>query len=95
MLVPQVYLEEHIRLLRDHVAGKLVELVVNLDELGSSDWEAPGIKTVIAPSSVREEDVYHSASRRHRRTTLFACLFAAGDCLTPMIVTGSAIRRSL
>jgi hypothetical protein len=45
MLVPRVYLEEYIRLLttlHTHVARKCGELVFNLDELGSSDWEDPG-----------------------------------------------------
>jgi hypothetical protein len=95
MLVPRVYLEEHIRTLHAHVAGKFAELVFNLDELGSADWEDRKIKKVIASSSVRKEDVFHAVSRRHRHTTLLACLSAAGDSLTPMIVTASAIRPSL
>jgi hypothetical protein len=95
MLVPRVHLEEHIGLLHTHVAGKCGELVFNLDELGSSDWEVRRIRKVIAPSIVRKEDVYHSVSRRHRHVTLLTCLSAAGDSLTPMIITGSAIRPSL
>jgi hypothetical protein len=37
MLEPRVSLEDHIRSLHRHVAGKFAELVFNLDELSSAD----------------------------------------------------------
>jgi hypothetical protein len=37
VIVPRVYLEEHIQLAKLVIAGKFSELVFNLDEIGSSD----------------------------------------------------------
>jgi hypothetical protein len=95
MAVPRAYLEEHIRVLETHIAGKLAELVFNLDELGSADWEARKAKKVIAPANVRREDAHHPVSRRHRRTTLLVCVSAAGDAPTPLLITGSPIPETL
>jgi hypothetical protein len=95
MLVPRIDLEDHIRTLRIHFAGKFTELVFNLDELDSAEWEDRNVRKVITPSSVHREDMYHSVSKCHDHMTLLACLSAAGDSLTPMIVTASAIHLSL
>jgi hypothetical protein len=95
MAVPRAYLDEHINVLKTHLAEKVAELVFDLDELGSSDWEDRKVKKIIAPSAVRKEDVHHAVSRRHRHVTLLACVSAAGDALTPLIVTTNAIRDSL
>jgi hypothetical protein len=54
-----------------HVTGKCAELVFNLDELGSADWEDRKVKKVVASAVVRKEDVYHSVSRRHRYMTFW------------------------
>jgi hypothetical protein len=95
MAVLRTYLEDHIRVLEKHIAGKLAELVFNLDELGSADWEDRRAKKVIAPANVRREDVHHPVSRRHRHTTILACVSAAGDALTPLLITGSPIPETL
>jgi hypothetical protein len=34
------------------VAGKFAELILNVDELGSADWEDGTVKRVIAPAGV-------------------------------------------
>jgi hypothetical protein len=93
--VPRVQLEEHIQTMKVHVAGKFSELVFNLDELGSADWEDCKAKKVVVPADVRKEDVYHAVSRRHRHVTLLACVSPAGDALTPMLITGNPILESL
>ena len=95
LTVPRVQLEEHIQTMKIHVAGRFSELIFNLDELGSADWEDRKVKKVIVPADVRKEDVYHAVSRRHRHVTLLACVSAAGDALTPMLITGNTIRESL
>jgi hypothetical protein len=94
MAVPRACLEEHIRVLETHIPGKLAELVFNLDELGSADWEDPKAKRVIAPANVRREDVYHPVSRRHRHTMLLVYVSAAGDALSLLLITGSPIPES-
>jgi hypothetical protein len=78
-----------------HLTGKVGELVLNLDELGSADWEDRKPKKVIAPAAVRKEDVYHPASRRHRHATLLACVSASGDALTSLIITAAPVRDAL
>jgi hypothetical protein len=39
MTIPRVYLEQHIATMKNHVAGKYFEMIFNLDEVGSSEWE--------------------------------------------------------
>jgi hypothetical protein len=95
MAVPRAYLDEHIHILKIHVVGKVVELVFNLDELGSADWEDRKVKKIIAPAGVAKRDVYHPVSRRHRHMTLLACVSAAGDALTPLVITASPVIASL
>jgi hypothetical protein len=56
--VPTSQLEEHLHVLQVHLAGRCGELVFNLDELGSADWENPNMTKVIAPAAVRKDDVF-------------------------------------
>jgi hypothetical protein len=63
MIVPQAHLEEYIQLAKLVIAGMFSELVLNLDEVGSSDWEDRRPKKVIVPRSVSPDDVYRSVSR--------------------------------
>lgn len=95
LLVPRAYLEQHIDNMKMIVQGKFSELVFNLDEVGSSDWEDQKPKKVIVPYSVKDEDVYHSVTRRYKHLTLLACVSAAGDALTPMVITSNAIKNSI
>jgi hypothetical protein len=39
MIVPRADLEDHIEFAKLIIAGKFSELVYNLEEVGSSDWE--------------------------------------------------------
>jgi hypothetical protein len=39
LIIPRIHSEVNIALMRMHVAGKFAELVFNLDQVGSSDWE--------------------------------------------------------
>jgi hypothetical protein len=95
LTISRVELEEHIQTMKVHVAGKFSELVFNLDELGSVDWEDRKVKKVIVAADIRKEDVYHAVSRRHRPVTLLVCVSAAGDALTPMLITENTILESL
>jgi hypothetical protein len=74
---------------------KFSELVFNLDEVGSSDWEDRKPKKVIAPQQISPDDLYHSVQWRYRHVTLLACVSAAGDVLTPMVISGADIRDSI
>jgi hypothetical protein len=95
MAMPRVYREEYIDLLKIHLTGKDAELVFNLDEVGSGDWEDWKTKKVIEPAEVRREDVYHSVPGHHRQATLLVCVSALGDSLIPRITTAAPIRDTL
>jgi hypothetical protein len=95
LTVPREQLEEHIKTMKTVLAGKYSELVFNLDEVGSSEWEDRKPKKVIVPQGIPADEVYHSVSRRYRHVTLLACVSAAGDALTPMVISGPPIRDSL
>jgi hypothetical protein len=47
--VLRAFLERTIRDLHEHVQGYVVELMVNVDEVGISDWEDCKTKRVIGP----------------------------------------------
>jgi hypothetical protein len=95
LIIPRAYLEAHIALMRTHVTGRFSEIVFNLDELGSSDWEDRKPRKVLAPVAVSAGEMFHSVSRRYRHVTLLACVSAAGDALTPMIISQAPVRDSL
>lgn len=44
-------------MMKIYVDGKFAELIFNLDELGSSDWEDHKFMKVIVLTAVRREDV--------------------------------------
>jgi hypothetical protein len=95
LTVPRDQLEAHIQTMKTLIDGHFSELVFNLDEVGSSEWEDRKPKKIIAPRSVPADQVFHSVARRYRHVTLLACVSAAGDALTPMIISGPVIRDSL
>jgi hypothetical protein len=95
MAVPRVYLEEHIQLLKTHLSGKVAELVFNVDELGSTDWEDRKAKRVIVPARIAEGDLYHPISRRRQHMTLRACVSASGDAPTAFVITAFPISDAL
>jgi hypothetical protein len=78
LIVPRTYLEAHIALMRTHITGQFSELVSNLDEVGSSDWEDRKPRKVLATLTVSASEVFHSVSRRYCHVTLLACVSVAG-----------------
>jgi hypothetical protein len=63
--------------------------------VGSSEWEDRKVKTVVVPASLSPDDIFHPVSRRYSHATLLACVSAASDALTPMIISGMPIGDSL
>jgi hypothetical protein len=57
LTVSKPKLKEHIQMMKIYVDGKFAELIFNLDELGSSDWEDHKFMKVIVLTAVRREDV--------------------------------------
>jgi hypothetical protein len=81
--------------MKDSIHGKVSELVFNRDEIRSADWEDRKPKKTIVPISVQEEDICHQVSRKFKRLSLLACVSAAGDSLTPLVVSANPIPDSL
>jgi hypothetical protein len=65
----------------------VVELVFNLDEVGISNWENRKAKTVIVPATMHGQTIHHEISRAVKHISVIACVSAAGESLTPYIVT--------
>jgi hypothetical protein len=49
---PRVFLERTVHDRNEHVQGCVAELVFNLDEMSSSDWEDRKTKTAIVPATM-------------------------------------------
>jgi hypothetical protein len=95
LTVPREHLEAHIEHMKSIVAIKFAELVFNLDEVRSSDWEDQKPQKVSAHRTVSPDDVYHLFSRRYRQLTIPACVSTCEDALTGMVLTSSPIRRDI
>ena len=89
--VPRDFLIQHIINLKNVIEGRMTELIFNLDEVGSSDWEDRKVKTVLVSSEVESRTVFHSVKRCGKHLSLLACISMAGDCLTPMLITNYKI----
>ena len=76
------------------VDGRLSELVFNLDEVGTSSWEDRKPKEAFVDSNIRSTNVYHSVTRKETQMTLLVCVSAAGESLTPMLITKHRINDS-
>jgi hypothetical protein len=70
----------------------VVELVFNLDEVGISDWEdrKTKTKTVIVPATMRGQTIHHEISRTVKHISVIPYISAAGELLTPYIITSQA-----
>jgi hypothetical protein len=64
--------------------------VFNLDEVGISDWEDRKTKTVIVPAMMRGQTIHHEISRTVKHISVIAWVSAAGESLTPYVITAQA-----
>jgi hypothetical protein len=85
--VPRCFLDETIHCITQFVQGRPLELVFNLDEIGISEWEDRKPKKVIVPLSARGQTIHHKTNRALKHVSLIACVSAAGESLTPYILT--------
>jgi hypothetical protein len=85
--VSRAFLNEMIRRLREHFQEMKAELVFNLDEVGMSGWEDRKEKKVIVPVTMDRQTMHHRASRSVRYISIITCITAAGESMTPYIVT--------
>jgi hypothetical protein len=69
------------------VQGRPSELVFNLDKVGIFGWEDRTGKSVIVRKSMCEQVIYGKVNRNIKHMLITACISAAGESLTPYIVT--------
>jgi hypothetical protein len=82
-----VFLERTVQDLSEHIQGCVAEPVFNLDEVGISDWEDRTTKTVAVPAAMVGQTRHHEISRMVKPISVIVCLSAAGQSLTPYIIT--------
>jgi hypothetical protein len=85
--VPRCFLDEAIASISQSVQGRPTELVFNLDEVGISDWEDRKTRKVIVPQTMKAQTIHHKINRSLKHVSVIACISAAGESLTPYIVT--------
>ena len=85
--VPRAYLDQYINIIKCYIAGCDPELLFNLDECGSSNWENRKKLKFILPKEQKDCISHYSVSRRVSHTTMIACICAGGTRLTPMILS--------
>jgi hypothetical protein len=94
-IIPQEFLNQHLINMQKLVAGRVAELVFNLDEVGSSDWEDRKTRKLIIPSSVDSHTIFHPVTRRFKHMTLLVCISAGGDALCPLLITAQALPQDV
>ena len=95
MSVPRANLKEHIANMHKYIDGRYSELVFNLDEVGTSEWEDRKPKKVFIDKSMDSNSISHSISRRITHITILTCVSAAGDSLMPLLIMKYSIQDSL
>jgi hypothetical protein len=78
----------------DHIVGQFSDLVFNFDDVESSEREDRKLRKTLTPQAISPDDIYHSITRQYRHVILLAYIFVVGDALTPIVITGAAIRDS-
>ena len=79
--------KEHISNLLNYVNGIPTELILNLDEASSSDWEDRRSKKVIVPEYAKDRRIEFEVSRATKKITICSTISMAGDVLPPLIVS--------
>jgi RecJ-like exonuclease len=81
-----VLVERTIQDVHDYVQGCVAELVLNLDEVGISDWEDHKTTKVIVPAAMLGRTIHYGASRNMKHISTIACLSDAPESVLPYIV---------
>jgi hypothetical protein len=81
------FLDETVRCVNEFVNGLPIELIFNLDKVGISEWEDRTSKSVIFPKSMSAQKIHYKINRNLKHLSVIACILAAGESLTPDIMT--------
>jgi hypothetical protein len=55
--------------------------------VGISEWEDRRSKSVIVPKSMSAQKIHYKINRNLKHVSVVACILAAGESLTPYVVT--------
>ena len=95
LTVPVEFLQQHLTNMTQYVQGCCSELLFNIDEMGSSEWEDRKVKKVVIPFETDPKSIYHKTTRKIRHQTLVSIVSAAGDALTPLIISSTNVEREM
>lgn len=87
VFIPRIYFTNHFHTMNVYITGKASELVFNLDEVGISPWEDKKVRKVIVGKKSGNEVIFHKVNRNIKHITMVNCISAAGDTLTPLIIS--------
>jgi hypothetical protein len=76
-----------VRDLNEHGQVCVSELVVNLTEVGISDWEDRKAGKVVIPATMDARPIRRAVSRNVKHISVIACMSAAEESLMPYIIT--------
>jgi hypothetical protein len=96
--VSRMFLGRTVQNLNEHVLWCVTELVFNLNEVGISDWADRKTRKAIALATMHGEIIYHGISRIVKHISMIACISAAGESLTPYMITSqdpASVREQL
>jgi hypothetical protein len=85
--VPMEYINEHISNLHKYISGMPSEMVFNVDESGTSEWENRKPIKVVTTKNHQVTAQHYPVTRKVRHTTLVACICASGDRIAPMVLS--------
>ena len=81
--------------MHNYVENCCSELVFNVDEMGSSEWEDRRPRKVLVAKTSNPQSIFHNVSCRYKHKTLVSIVSAAGESLTPMLITSSNVFKQL
>jgi hypothetical protein len=85
--IPRCFLGETIQCIAQFVQARPAELVFNLDEVGISELEDRRTRKLIVPVSALDRAIHQKIHRALKHLSDIACVSAAGESLTPYILT--------
>jgi hypothetical protein len=87
LIIPRAHVEAHIELMQANINAKFSELVLNLDEIDSSDWEDWKPRRIVATVTVSMGEVFHEVSRPYFHVALLTHVSTACEALTAIIIS--------
>jgi hypothetical protein len=69
------------------VHGCVRDLVLNLDEVGVSEWEDRKSKKVVVPTAMSSQTFHHGVHRNLKHITIITCVAVSEEHVIPYTIT--------